>query len=115
MHYIVGTQITISGKTIEKIRPGMTSQQIRESSAGRTQFKAERNKFTSNRAYTLIRIHKISDPEHPNGGNIAYVWSDGTGERISVEFNSVARAEEFISEIKGETVPEYNTVYDRTD
>lgn len=115
MHYIIGTQITVTGRTIERIRPGMTSQQIRQSSMGSTRFKKERSLFTPNRTYTLIRIHKVYETPMTEQSKIMYEWSDGSGTRISTGFDTVKQAEDFISEIKGEEVPEYNTGVDRTD
>ena len=107
MHYIVGTQITITGRTIDKIQPGMTSQQIRASSSGRTKFKKERSLFESNRTYTLARVYKKDQ--------IIYEWTGGTGPRVVTEFQTIKAAEEFISEIKGEQIPQYSTGVDRTD
>lgn len=115
MHYIIGTQINITGKTIEKIRPGMTSQQIRQSSMGSTRFKKERSQFKLNRTYTLARIYKMYNETDVSKSKIAYEWSDGAGSRIRTEFDTVKLAEDFISEVKGETIPEYDNFSDRTD
>ena len=41
MHYIIGTQITISGRTVDRIKPGMTSSEIRRRSTSSSQFHEE--------------------------------------------------------------------------
>lgn len=112
MHYIAGTQIKLSGKTIspKKSLQGLTGAQIRKLSTGATVFQKEREQFTPDRTYTLIRVCKDRESE-----NLIYTFSDGI-DITPVLFPDVNTAETFISEIKNESIPDYSGVYiNRTD
>ena len=108
MHYIVGTTIQVTQKTLPKIQPGMTSAQIRASSTKSTRFSEQRSLFDNNE-YTLTRIYKQDD-------KVAYQFSSKTGSRVVPVFDSVKQAESFIAELRNEIVPDYSNVYiDMTD
>lgn len=109
MHYIIGTQITISGRTVDRIRPGMTSSEIQQRSTNSSQFREEQSKFEKNKTYTLSRIFRP-----PGSAHIIYRFNDGGMSTVELEFKSVDDAEDFISEARGEAVPDYNNI-DRTD
>lgn len=109
MHYIAGTSITITSQGSSKVRPGMTSAQIRQSSSGLSGFKTQREQLTPGERYTLLRIHNKDD-------GVCYVFADRGGTRVELLFDTVSQAEKFISEAKGETIPDYSAAYeDQTD
>lgn len=112
MHYIAGTQIKVTGKSIssKKSLQGLTGAQIRSMSSGSTNFQKERQQFTPDRTYTLTRVCKDRESE-----NLIYTFSDGI-DIVPVLFPDVNTAEDFISEIKNEQIPDYSNVYiNRTD
>ena len=109
MHYIIGTQITISGRTVDRIKPGMTSSEIRRRSTSSSQFHEEQAKFEKNKTYTLSRIYRPPGADH-----IVYRFNDGGINTVELEFKSVDDAEDFISEARSEVVPDYDNFY-RTD
>jgi hypothetical protein len=109
MHYIIGTQITISGRTVDRIKPGMTSTEIQQRSTSSSQFHKEQDKFEKNVLYTLSRIYRP-----PGQSHIVYRFNDGGLSNIELEFKSVDEAEDFISETRGESVPDYDN-FNRTD
>lgn len=105
MHYIIGTAIQVpSSKRSMSVRPGMTSQQIREISKGPTGGDQHLTNLTPGMQYTLVRISKQND-------QIVYTFSSRVGDRVNLNFSSVAEAEKFISGLKGETVPDYSEQY----
>lgn len=112
MHYIIGVQIHITNRTIAKIRPGMTSQQVRNASTGRdSQFSETRKLFDTGKTYTLARIYPCRETSQ-----ILYEWTEGRHTRVTSPFDTIKLAETFISEILGETLPEsYPETQDRTD
>jgi len=108
MHYIIGTQITSSNRTVSKIRPGMTSQQLRAASSGRSKFTEIKSKLSPGVTYTLTRIHKQDE-------SVMYTFTDNAGVRLVLPFDNVSIAENFISELRGEQVPDYTDAYTSTD
>jgi hypothetical protein len=105
MHYIVGTVIHIpSSKRSVSIRPGMTSQQIREISKGPSRGDVHLEDLKPGMQYTLVRISKQDD-------QIVYTFSSSVGERVNLNFTSVSDAERFISGLKGESIPDYTESY----
>lgn len=103
MHYIPGTEITISSRSTAGIRPGMTSAQIRAMSGGNSVFAKQREKLQPGVKYTLIRIHKHNeDPD-----KVVYMFTAPGGDRVSLNFADIKQAENFISEIRREQVPDY--------
>ena len=107
MHYIVGTQISTSTRSTPKVRPGMTSQQLR-SIGGKSKFTETKSKLTPGETYTLTRIFKRDD-------KVVYTFIDSTFTRNELEFENVKTAEAFISELRNEQVPDYSSAYDATD
>jgi len=109
MHYIAGTTITLSSRGSAKIKPGMTSSQIRQMSSGVSGFKTQRDQLTAGEKYSLLRIHNKDD-------KVCYVFADRSGSRVELLFDTVSQAEKFISEAKGEQLPDYSAAYeDQTD
>lgn len=109
MHYIAGTTIAIGSRPTAKVRTGMTSQQIRQASSGVSGFGTQREQLTPGDRYTLLRIHNKDD-------KVCYVFADRSGTRVELLFDTVSQAEKFISETKGETLPDYSAIYeDQTD
>ena len=103
MHYIVGTQITIRPAVKTPIRPGMSSSQIRSTSTGLSTFHEQRELFTPGQTYTLLRISGKDE-------QVCYKFASIEGEIIEAVFPSVNNAEEFISELRGENVPDYEKI-----
>ena len=109
MHYIVGTQIAVTPIRKEPIRPGMSSSQIRSQSSGISGFREQRDLFTPGDNYTLIRVYV-------KGEKVCYKFASLSGDITEVEFQSVSDAEQFISELRGESVPDYERINrDKTD
>jgi len=109
VHYIVGTQITVTPSRKTPIRPGMSSSQIRSNSTGISSYKEQRELFDPGDTYTLIRVYV-------KGENVCYKFASLSGDITEVEFSSVADAENFISELRGESVPDYEKINrDKTD
>lgn len=107
MYYIIGTKITLQSRTIPTVKKGMTSQQLAEISRlkkGTAESNSIREQFKPNREYTLIRVYM-------EDGKVAYKFADTTGGIVVAKFNSVTAAENFISEIRGEDVPDYTEMH----
>lgn len=107
MKYIVGTEITIRNTTGGKIRPGMTSQQIKAASTGNSKFGAQRALFTPGKEYVLNRIYTRDE-------KVIYRFARNFDDVVEVDFDSVSDAEKFISEARGESIAESIGV-ERTD
>ena len=105
MHYIAGTTITPAPQGSAKVKPGMTSSQIRQMSSGISDFKSQRDKLISRETYTLLRIHNKDD-------KVCYVFADRGGTRVELLFDTVSQAEKFISETRGEQLPDYSAAYE---
>lgn len=99
MKYIVGTEITIRNTTGGKIRPGMTSQQIKAASSGNSKFGTQRALFTPGKEYVLNRIYTRDE-------KVIYRFARNFDDIVEVDFNSVSDAEKFISEARGESIAE---------
>lgn len=100
MHYIIGTQISVSNAPKTKLRPGMSSAQIRTASQGRLSGTTSnyREEFTSNQVYSIARIFMKDE-------KVCYKF---VGDKVvELLFDSVKQADAFISELRGETVPDY--------
>ena len=109
MHYIVGTKITVQPAIKTALRPGMSSSQIRKQSSGLSKFAAQRDMFTPGDTYTLIRVFM-------KGDSVCYKFASLAGDVTEAEFGSVTDAEKFISELRGELVPDYEQINrDKTD
>ena len=108
MHYIVGTQIITNNRTIPKIRPGMTSQQLQSLSKGKSNNTSMLSKLKPGEKYTLTRIFKQDN-------DVVYTFIDTSGNRENLAFGSVKSAEKFISELRGEALPDYSDTYTSTD
>ena len=103
MHYIIGTQITVTQSRPNPVRPGMSSQQIRATSRGMSNYTKEREQFTPGVTYTITRIYMKDN-------NVCYKFHSADGTGVEVIFKTVSDAEKFISEVKGETVPDYEQI-----
>jgi hypothetical protein len=82
----------------------MTSQQIRSISKGPTDKNQHLASLTPGMQYTLVRISKQEN-------NIVYTFSSRVGDRVDLNFSSITEAENFISGLKGEKVPDYSEQY----
>ena len=103
MHYIIGTQITIKSRSIPTVQRGMTSQELSKISKLKkttNQSNKTRELFETNQTYTLIRIYAKND-------KVVYKFSDNSGSIVEATFDTVKQGEAFISEIRGEEVPDY--------
>lgn len=106
MHYIAGTQIVVKKTTAGKIKPGMTSQQIRQLRSVSSNSKYT-DSFEPDVMYTLIRISQEQE-----GFN--YKFRTRAGDIKNVIFPSISEAEKFIASTKGDSLPDYNDVYNQT-
>ena len=86
----------------------MTSQQLQSLSKGKSGNTDILSKLKSGEKYTLTRIFKQND-------DVIYTFVDTSGNRENLEFDSVKSAENFISELRGETLPDYSNAYISTD
>lgn len=104
MHYIVGTEIIApASKSSGKIKPGMTSSQIRALSTRGNADNEQLSKLTPGVKYTLARIYTEND---------MFVYKFiGTQSIVLLEFTSIQAAERFIAETRGESVTSYEHVY----
>lgn len=108
MHYIVGTEIITTPVRKQALQPGMTSAQIKNQSTGLSSFSKQRELLTPGVTYTLLRVYVVEDKP-------CYVFS-GDGQRVELMFDSVKSAEKFISELRREKLPDYETINrDKTD
>jgi hypothetical protein len=74
-------------------------------SSGVSGFKTQRDKLTPQEKYSLLRIHNKDE-------KVCYVFADRSGTRVELLFDTVSQAEKFISEIKGEQLPDYSAAYE---
>lgn len=94
MTYIIGTTFHV-GKRV--IRPGITS---------------SATKVTANTPilppgmYTINYIKKNQD-------NVIYTFVNENLERVDVEFDSIGQAEKYISAMRNEQLPDYESFYKR--
>lgn len=109
MHYIIGTDIIVSNRTTGKIKPGMSSAQIRQASTRGSKYAETQKLFTSGERYVLNRIYMKEE-------KCIYKFSSSRGEIVEAEFDNIAAAEKFIAETRRETIPDYTSTYmNKTD
>ena len=112
MHYIIGTQINIKSRSLPPVQRGMTSQQLAKISKlkrSTAQSNKTRELFEPNQTYTLIRIYAKDE-------KVIYKFSDNRGTIVEAEFDTIKQGESFISEIRGEELPDYTLNYiNKTD
>jgi hypothetical protein len=60
--------------------------------------------FKPDTVYTLSRIFKQDD-------KVIYKFTSAAGDVVNAPFTSVTLAEDFISEINGDDLPDYDSVY----
>jgi len=105
MHYILNTTFTV-GST----KPGPVGGKI----GGPTMFGAINNdapkltntKFKPGTSYTLIYIKKLDD-------GVEYTFKTSSGDIIVEKFNSCNDADMVIASIKGEKLPNYESIYSK--
>lgn len=95
MHYIVGTQIIF--KKVPP-RPGISSRDIH--------IPKPPSGFLYNVIYTLRNIAM-------NNSRYIYTFRTPTTGDIAIEFDSIKRGDEFISNTRQELLPDYNEMYSR--
>jgi len=104
MHYIIGTKVSVGAqRSTQKIKPGMSSNQIKAASRGLANgsYTEQRSKLTPNETYTIIRIYMKEE-------KVCYRFvGDKT---VELMFESVRDAESFISESRGEQIPDYEEI-----
>lgn len=81
MHYIIGTSFLINPNPKLGIRD---------------------RRFKPGAVYSLFNIRKTND-------KIIYVFVDQTRQKTEVEFSSCREADQFISKLKNERIPDYDT------
>jgi len=82
MHYIIGTSFAVTPNPKLGIRD---------------------KRFAPGKAYILFNIKKDKD-------KLIYVFVDQTRQKTEVEFNSCREADQFISKLKNENIPNYDAV-----
>ena len=104
MHYIVGTEIHAPvSKSSGRIKPGMTSAQIRALSTRGSADNEQISKLEPGIKYTLARIYVENEK---------YIYKFiGAQSIVLLEFPSIQAAEKFIAEIRGEPTTSYDHVY----
>ena len=81
MHYIIGTSFVVNPNPKLGIRD---------------------KRFMPGKAYSLFNIRKA-------GEKVTYVFVDQMRQKTEVEFNSCRDADQFISKLKNERIPDYDT------
>ena len=102
MHYIIGTDILIP--EMQQASQGMGPQPVN----AHTVHRRTRNNtpFQTGVNYTLHNIRPIP------GGNLEYNFvSDDGGHQVPIQFESTQSADEFISSVRDEALPDYNQFY----
>jgi len=89
MHYIIGTSFSV--------RPDLARG-----------FRSKENAFKVN---TVYRIHQITK----NTTSLKYTFSDVQGEKIIVDFTTSREADNFISKLRGEVLPDYQKIYENRE
>ncbi len=117
MHYIIGTNITIESRPASgRAKVGMTSSDIanlRKPGGDHTELQ---KRFTPGKLYTLTRIYKRFYEDTINNEVVVYRFVSRDSDLIELEFNTVNLAEKFIADVRGEELPDYNSVYEtKTD
>lgn len=109
MHYIIGTDIIVTNRTTGKIKPGMSSTQIRQASTRGSKYTDIQKLFFPGEKYVLNRIYMKEE-------KYIYKFSSSRGEIVEAEFDSIAAAEGFIAETRREIIPDYTSTYtNKTD
>lgn len=81
MHYIIGTSFAVNPNPKLGIRD---------------------KRFLPGKAYMLFNIRKDKD-------KLVYVFVDQTRQKTEVEFSTCREADQFISKLKNERIPDYDT------
>lgn len=104
MHYIIGTQLTVPKTTqSKKIVPGMSSQQIKSQSTRTSNFQSQREQLTPGETYSIVRIY-VKDEK------VCYKLGSVSGDIKEVFFASVTQGDQFIGELRSETLPDYESI-----
>lgn len=94
MTYIIGTRFAVGRKIL---RPGMTNSQSKVTASTPILPPGE---------YTINYIKKT-----PN--NVVYTFVNENLEQVDIEFDSIGQAEKYISAMRNEQLPDYESVYKR--
>ncbi|MBC8416828.1 hypothetical protein H8E06_00680 [bacterium] len=106
MHYIIGTAFRIPTQQEQQVRPqGIVSSVGQRSTAANTA--REWADFESGHTYTLYNIQKVDE-------GVQYVFRSYTGAPEVVKvFESPSIGDGYISRVKLEVVPDYDTFYEK--
>jgi len=94
MTYIIGTSFIVGKKVI---KPGMTNTSSRVT--GNTPILPPGQ-------YTINYIKK-------NVNNVVYTFINDNFEHVDIEFDSIGQAEKYISAMRNEQLPDYQSIYKR--
>jgi hypothetical protein len=105
MHYIIGTGFNIPSAQQQTVRPSV----VTSINAGSTSpnIAREWNDFESGHTYILYNIQKIEDTD-----KLKYTFSSQTGAApVEKLFENAAQGDAYISSIRREQLPDYDTFY----
>ena len=104
MHYILGKEFTIPNVQQQVVQPQTGATQL--SRPAGQYIAREWADFTPGHSYNLYNIQKNND-------GIVYTFRSYSGERDVVKmFESASDADGYISRVKGEQLPDYDSFYE---
>lgn len=116
MHYIIGTTISISNRPTSRARVGMTSADIANIRRPGGDHVELLKKFTSGKVYSLTRIYKRMYEDSIQNEVVVYRFVSPGENMVELEFKTVSLAEDFISSVRGEELPDYTYIHEtKTD
>jgi hypothetical protein len=92
MTYIIGTTFTVARKVV---RPGVTNIS---------------NKVTASTPILPPGTYTINNIKRADG-NVIYTFVNENLEQVNVEFNDMGQADRYISAMRNEQLPDYETIY----
>ena len=101
MHYMIGTEIVVTGKTARDVRGPQPL------NVSKVQRKVRNAYFEPHVKYTLYNIRPLND------NTVDYTFQRVDGELITHKFNSIKAAEAVISSAIGENLPDYDGYHRR--
>ena len=99
MHYIIGAQIVVPDYTRTVVHSGVTQ------TAPQQKPSAEIKKFKPSSRYTLYNIEKTDDDK------FQYTFHGSEGDAVKLKFSNPGEADTFISNARGEDIPNYSKFY----
>ena len=105
MHYILGTSFSIPNVQQQTVQPQTGATQLTQATS--PYMAREWSDFAAGHEYNLYFIQKIDK-------GIQYTFRSTTGERDVVKlFETAGEADGYISRIKGERLPDYDSFYEK--